>query len=354
WQSVHPDWIVYRCDRKTPAYYSSNATNVPLDITNPAVRAWQMAQLADLFGQGATGVAFDNFNFANADGRCGVYRNGVWTPLRYPRVWQDNAQYAGDMLAWLRAISSAVRQEYPGKTITVSLSPSVSGLANVKASVPYIDMIFDESGYTDYGKKRLTGSAWQTETSALEYLNRQGKGFDVNAIVDEPRDSAVTSNQLNWALANYLLVRGARSYTYVYGGKGLGFSGSPSGYGTFFDRPDYHVPIGHPVAGPYVSHGLQMRAYSGGLVIVDARRSATYTIRLDRIYNDMGGHAISSARLSPATGIVLLSPSRAKPRKGSLSRLCPSPRFYEAPLTGIHLSRRGAAWHQVVLSCPAG
>jgi hypothetical protein len=216
-------------------------------------------------------------------------------------------------------------------------------------------MIFDESGYTDYGKTRLTGSAWQTETAALEYLNRHGKGFDVNAIVSAPNDAAVTSIQLTWALANYLLVRGPTSYTYVYGGKGLGFGGSPSGYGTFVDRPEYHIRIGHPVSGRYVSDGLQVRAYSGGVVIVNATNSASYAIQLGRVYRNMKGHAISSVTLSPATAIVLLaSPSRAKKRrKGASGSGCVAPQLYEARETRSPPTRSRTAYHRVVLGCPA-
>ena len=354
WRSVHPDWIVYRCDRRTPAYYSSNDTSVSLDFTNPAVRAWQLAQLAGLFAQGATGVAFDDFNFENAAGRCGVYRNGVWTKLGYPQLGQTNARLSKDMLTWLRAMSSMVRRTYPGKTMTAAVSPSVSGLANVKAAAPYLDMIFDESGYTDYGKRRLTGSAWDAETAALDYLNRHGKGFDINAIVNVPNDAAVTPSQLSWALANYLLVKGARSYTYVYGGKGLGFGGSPLGYGTFFARPEYHIPVGHPVSSAYVSNRLHMRRYSGGLVMVNATDSARYMIRLGRTYKNMEGRTISLVTLSPGTGIVLLtSPSQRKQQKRSSGSSCVTPRLYTAPGSRTRLTRSRTTTLRVVLRCPA-
>lgn len=40
WQHHHPDWVLYRCDRKTPATYWGN--KIPLDLTNPEVRQWQL------------------------------------------------------------------------------------------------------------------------------------------------------------------------------------------------------------------------------------------------------------------------------------------------------------------------
>ena len=44
WQADHPDWILYRCDRKTVAFWhgeSGNTGSVPLDFTNPDVIACQ-------------------------------------------------------------------------------------------------------------------------------------------------------------------------------------------------------------------------------------------------------------------------------------------------------------------------
>ena len=42
WKGLHPDWILYQCDKATPAYYGGSATsqpNMPLDISNPEVIA---------------------------------------------------------------------------------------------------------------------------------------------------------------------------------------------------------------------------------------------------------------------------------------------------------------------------
>ena len=57
WVRSHTDWIVYRCDGKTPAYYGQNGgSNVPLDVSNPAVLSYQLAQVDKLFAKGANGV----------------------------------------------------------------------------------------------------------------------------------------------------------------------------------------------------------------------------------------------------------------------------------------------------------
>jgi hypothetical protein len=45
WEAVHPDWILYKCDRVTPAYEFDNP-NMPLDFANPALESWQIQTYA--------------------------------------------------------------------------------------------------------------------------------------------------------------------------------------------------------------------------------------------------------------------------------------------------------------------
>ena len=50
WRSFHPDWVLYKCDRSTPAYYADDNdqsdNRMPLDFTNPAVIDWQLQTYA--------------------------------------------------------------------------------------------------------------------------------------------------------------------------------------------------------------------------------------------------------------------------------------------------------------------
>ncbi len=312
WQATHPDWIVYQCDGKTPAYSGSGNTYVPLDFGNPAVRTWQVQQAATMLRAGVKGISVDDFNFTNYAGRCGVYRNGVWTRLGYPGRGGINARYTADMVSWLADFSSQLKQEFPTSTIAVNTSPSISGLRAIETITPYIDTDFDEAGFTDYGAHNLSGSAWLQEVKAIQYLNHHGKGIDVNGIVHAFSDGTVSHTQLNWVLANYLLVKGKRTYTYVYAGNRAGFALSPSDYGSFYDRRAYHVPIGHSIS-PIVRYdGVYARGYSGGLTIVNPSPSQTYTVALGGTYRDMFGRRYQSVTLAPTRAIVLLSSSSKK------------------------------------------
>jgi Hypothetical glycosyl hydrolase family 15 len=308
WLRRDPGWIVYRCDRKTPAYYGAAGGNVPLDVANPAVVRYQLSQVAKLFAKGADGVDFDVFGFTNISGACGIYEHGVWKPLGYPPTDQGNARLDDDALRWLHTLSQGIRSRFPGKTISVNLNLAQAG-SRLPEIASNVDMIFDESGFTDYGNQNLSGAAWRTEFEGLQYLDRVGKAFDLNGIVPAADDQSVTEDQINWVLANYLLVKGAHSYTYVYAGNHATVAQSPSGYGTFYDRPQYHLPIGQPTSGAVTSQGVVMRYYSRGLAIVNPSAQDTFRVSLGKAYRDTFDHVYTAVTLPPASGIVLLAES---------------------------------------------
>ena len=306
WQTTHPDWIVYQCNGVTPAYFGHGSFYVPLDISNPAVRAWQVQLGAALLQAGAQAISVDDFNFTNYAGRCGVHRNGVWTRLGYPPRGGDNARFMGDMLTWLADFSSQLKQQFPTVRIDVNTSPSISGLRNVETITPLVDTVFDEAGFTGYGEGALSGSAWLQEIKALEYLNEHGKAVDVNGIVRASSDGAVTHAQINWVLANYLLVKGKRTYVYIYAGNHRGFAEAPSGYGSFYDRRAYHAPIGYPTSPIVQYHGVYARGYSGGIAIVNPSNTKTETVELGGRYTDLFRRRYQSVTLGPTRAIVLL------------------------------------------------
>jgi len=302
WRRHHPDWIVYRCNRRTPAYYG-DSPQVPLDMSNPNVRRYQLAKALSLLSQGYSGVDIDNFTLTNYQSRCGAYRHGVWKPLHYQQNGfggYGDAQLIKDMIAWLRFVSDRVHGAYPGATVTVNSSVMLDGgVEFARRLEPYVDGVFDEGSFTQSGAGRLTDEGWQTEVAWAEELARNNKAFVLNELLDDSGDSAVTSSQLNWALANYLLVKGEHTYTYVYG--------NVYRYGTYYDRPAYHVPIGHPISARYERGMVQFRDYSGGETVVNPSSTTTYEVQLPGAYTDTsGGLVLGSIILPPASGVVLL------------------------------------------------
>ena len=86
WQQIHPSWVLYKCDRATPAWYTRLVgRNVPLDVTNPAVVRWQVDTYArPAAADGFNVIAADMFVLDNPFHACGVFEApGKWKQL-YP------------------------------------------------------------------------------------------------------------------------------------------------------------------------------------------------------------------------------------------------------------------------------
>jgi len=106
-------------------------------------------------------------------------------------------------------------------------------------------------------------------------------------------------------VADYPLEKGSNSYTYVYA---RGGDGGGSGYGTFYDRPEYHASIGAPSSGMYEWQNVYVRNYSGGLVVVNPPGAQTVTVDLNQAYVDLYGASHRWVTLRPSSGIILLTP----------------------------------------------
>ena len=63
WQRTHPSFVLYKCDRKTPAWYGGLVNrNMPLDVTNPGVVQWQVNEYARVAAAaGYESIAADMF-----------------------------------------------------------------------------------------------------------------------------------------------------------------------------------------------------------------------------------------------------------------------------------------------------
>lgn len=301
WRLHHPDWIVYKCDQKTPASYPGQSS-VVLDISNPAVRAYQLGLVAAALRSGYNGIGWDDLIFTNYEGSCGIFQHGSWRYLGYPATDKSNPKLTDDIWNWLTYMHGRMKQLFPTKTMTVNFSPLSNPPDALLLAAPNVDMVFDEAAFSGYLGKRITDERWASQVAFFEYLNRIGTGFVIDDIVNAPRLGALTHSDVNWALATYLLVKGVRSYLSVRPAvNGARYSGF------FLDRPEYHLPIGSPVSARYADHGLQLRKYSGGLVAVNPSSTRAASLPLARSYTDAYGASVTRLNLRPATGMVLLN-----------------------------------------------
>ena len=104
---------------------------------------------------------------------------------------------------------------------------------------------------------------------------------------------------VSWSLANYLMLRGDRTY--------LAMTGA-NAYGQFDDRPEFCVAIGPAIGTPVEAGAAWMRPYRDGLALVNPASGASATVQLPAgRYRDLqGATRQEKLTLPPASGAVLV------------------------------------------------
>lgn len=309
----HPDWLVYLCDKQTLAYEFGDP-QVPLDITNPQVRQFMLNNwIYPAFSYGYDGIAFDNVNLLNdlTSGRCGTWTTDFYGHRTWKYLYGDaqsihGQKYSNSVLAWARFMYSAIKAFKPAASISMNFDPNVTGdqfgtLAFNEQLNPYTDLMLDEGGFTNGPQGYTVDRYWQLEAGFANDLAARGKAqllifsFDYNNL---------TLEQKEWALGNYLLVKGAHSYIYIASGINNGIE-----YGHMNLIPEYGIQIGHPINTMYQSQNVYMRDYSNGKTLVNPSSKQTYTVSLSGNFKDIYGQPVntSSITLAPHSALVLLN-----------------------------------------------
>ncbi len=308
----HPDWVEYKCDRSTVAYEYGDQNSVPLDITNPAVVSYiEGTYLASALrsGSGYQGIGFDNLDFENAGDwtgqRCGHYTtHGTW--VQQFNGTANDAAYRQSVLSWAQQMHTFMHIHFPNAIMAVNFSydPNFSSDSNTLSN--YVDFYIDEQGFTNGNNASPTNpSAWyftDTTWSGKFYWiqNALNLGHGFLSINQEPVSFAnVTNNQVQWVLANYLLVKNNASFVYICGEQQYGYS---------FLRPEYAAQIGYPVDALYQNQGIYLRYFTNGVAIVNPSSSNTYRLQLAGAgYRDLYGNALGFQVSIPAhSGLVLI------------------------------------------------
>jgi hypothetical protein len=301
WKATHPDWVLYKCDRKTPAYEYGDP-NIPLDFSNPAIVPWQIkAYGLPASNAGYDALAADNLNMENLFGACGVYRNGQWVQLYSGKV--NDPRWRADMLTWTIRMQAALHAlPHP-----LALIPNLGLAPKTRADDPWVqdmiehvDGVLDERGFTDYSKGYLTDKEWQQTIQLIKSVQDQGKPY---YSVNQFPTVSLSHAQVQWVLASYLLAKerlAAVSLTSTVNGV--------QGYGDDRWRPEYAVPIGSPKSALYQAQGVYWRDYSGGLVVVNPSATIAYTVRTSTAtYHDLYGTPVARTfTLPPHSGLLLI------------------------------------------------
>ena len=296
WQQIHPDWILYQCDRHTPAY-EDGLNNVPFNFTNPAFLAWQIQTYAQpASANGFDAIAADNVNLQNVIGACGYYKNGQWVQ-RYTGE-MDDPQWRADVLTWLSEMQQALHHLAHPLILIPNLGYGYSPSSDPQAQqvVGHLDGILDEGGFTKYGNGYLTGDAWVQAVNFIQSVQQQHKAY---YIVDAFQ--SVDPGEIQWALASYLMAKEHSAYLTI----------TPiQGYGSDLRYSEYNAQIGSPTNQMFLSQHIYWRDYSHGLSLVNPSPTSTYTVSLPggSRYLDLNGNQVSqTVTLLPHSGLVLLT-----------------------------------------------
>jgi hypothetical protein len=317
YRANHPDWLVYRPNRTQLALSFEYRTAAgqpyhlaPIDITNPAVRGYIWSRrIAPALLEGYRLISFDNGGPANSDRRAGVKdAAGAWRQLfgDAPRD-PTYVRAVREWLEWMRRRINAA-----GARVAMNMDYPKGMEAEFLAVAGAADMVLNEGSfvnqhcskddphYQDGVPGRPDPDVWTERFTLFRQVAQQRA-----LVLTQSCTGQVSDGVLSWAIANYLLVRGPRTF--------IAFHSGPTGAAMrslVIDRPEFGVRIGSPAGDPARIPGTKMwtRAYTKGLVLVNPSATAPQPTTLPAgTYRDLEGR-VRQGRIavSPTTGLVLV------------------------------------------------
>jgi len=266
----HPDWIVYKADQVTPAYgyiYDYGGL-VPLDVSNPAVREYYLNDFVlPAVQKGFRIVAMDNVDLGNWPGAAGRFVNGKWQQL-YTGTKNDTA-FQHQMISWIQFLAD--RLHPLGVHVAANIKANSAKPEVVLRMMHAADIWLDENGFTHTGRN-VTGDAWERQRRFLEAIAPTKGYISINQIKGS-MDQA-DPGQLEWVIANFLLLRGPQSLLALTGFEQKAI------YQEFHYRPEMDADIGAPLEQPHRVQQAWIRQFRNGMVCVNPSPRDTVTITL--------------------------------------------------------------------------
>lgn len=210
WYDSHPDWILYRCDKVTPAWQYNDPVRhekMPLNIANHDVIDWQFMTYIKLAeNDGYDAIAFDNFLIDNWWGACGTWENGKWIQL-YSGERLDPV-FTQHVLGWLKSIRSLTRLKIILNFSTDSLEASDRSLDFV---LNHVDGLLDETGFFRLGE----GNYAEKNSSKIDRMKLiQSHGVAV-VMIDQIRE--FTPDNIQFSVDTYQRGNEGRAYLSITG-----------------------------------------------------------------------------------------------------------------------------------------
>lgn len=305
WETHHPDWIEYRCDRKHIAFEFGDDRDVPFDIASPNALQYQRTQAVDpAIDAGYQGIDFDNLALTNYARRCGHYSAaGQWVAQYNGKA--IDAAYVHDVLAWASGTFAYVHSFSPTAIMAINYSDEGDLSAHDNdALATSTDEVLDEGGFTNYGAAggNVTAPAqWHRIVQMIHAVQANGGCYMENG--EEPGLSKdISQTERLWVVANYLVIRDDCTYVWMSGFTKTG----EQDYGRILLYPEYRLAVGSAVGAPVGIAGAWERVYSAGLALVNPTEHSV-KIPLTSAYVDENGKSYAKSITLPATtGQILL------------------------------------------------
>lgn len=300
YQQNHPDWVMYRADRQTPAYQPGSAQLVPLNFTNPQVRQYYVDNwVTPVASAGWPIIALDNVGLYNGNRAAGYYdANGNWVQRFNGDDLHDQA-WSDAVADWMDYLTTQIHALDVGVAANIATDPTWD-LTNNRAVIDMVDIWLDESGFTRASATMYSGQLWLNKFNFIRSIASQKLYVQVNQ-TSVPHLADGDPKQINYAIANYMLFREQKSM--------LALTGYQE-YGYFLDIPKLHTSIGAPTSVPAQdSSGAWRRTYEHGETIVNSSPNVTATVSVGagHWHNLDGTNIVGPTQLSvlPVTGTVL-------------------------------------------------
>lgn len=332
-QANHPTWVIYRKDRKTPAFMFDDRRWIPLDVGNPEVQSFFFANLySHILKAGYSAISVDNvgtFNSWQETGICSVKpegdkdcqgSGGTWRAL-YTGDKFDPA-FAASRIAWAKAITAYAHSQ--GKRSIGNVSDILTDLPNSAALVNAFDIWWDESGYT--GAKTpspctpagggYVAARWIAKITFITGLNAgAGPKAHISSNSICPIGTWAHGKMSNfevveYAVASYLIGKGDRSYIANF------FADATSCNSAFYcaDRataawPQFNLTHG-AAAGPMrVTGNIYHRTFAKVIALVNPSTTTAFKYDLGAsVYHRSDcTRYTGTITVPPITGLVLLN-----------------------------------------------
>jgi len=301
WKQIHPSWILYKCDRTTPAI-EYGSPSIAFALNNPEVFNWQLTTYVNVAQQwGYDAIAVDNVNMENMFGGCGYYdKNGQWVQ-RYTGQMNDPAWQA-DVLSWATQMQATLHALPRPMLLMANFSYGSIPLKSdaTQKVLQHLDGVLDESSFTQYGETHIAADAWVQMVKYVSTMQRQNKPF---LLVNEFKaDQTISHDDMQWVIGSYLMCKQRLAMLYI---------AYIQSYGTdkYLTLPEYALQIGSPRGEMYEDQGVYWRDYTGGQVVVNPFNvDITVTLSPGASYVDpYGAHIDQTLRLPALSAKIMLN-----------------------------------------------